>query len=130
MVVIKIPEEINKYKEKVVFGLTARQLVCVILALVLAVPTYLNTRSIVGEDIAQYLIMIVGSPFIIIGFFTKNGMTFEKYLWTIIKFHIGYSKVRTIDSKNFWEEIVEEAEEEELKINKVRSNIGKRKDTK
>lgn len=42
MIAVRIPEEIRKYKEKILFGLTARQLITTIIAFAICVPLYLS----------------------------------------------------------------------------------------
>lgn len=123
MIVIKIPQEIKEFKEKVVLGLTVRQFVCSLLACIVSVPVYTHTKDVVGVDIAQTLVIVVGIPIILIGL-----KPIEKDLWLRLKFHIGYSKTRIISSKNFWEEIIEEADIENKQMKKMRKHLTGRKD--
>ena len=46
MIAVRIPEEIRKYKEKLAFGLTARQLICTIIAAAICVPLYWKGRNV------------------------------------------------------------------------------------
>ena len=80
MIAVRIPEEIKKYKEKIAFGLTSRQLVSSIIALAVCVPLYWFGRSYIPEDVLSWLIILIALPLLAIGFFHFNGMPFEKFI--------------------------------------------------
>lgn len=46
MIEIRIPKEIRTYKEKLFFGLTLRQLICTLIAVVVNVPLYWFGRTL------------------------------------------------------------------------------------
>ena len=56
MISVSVPKEISDYKEKVIFGLSLRQLVCGVIAVGLAVATGLLLVQVLGLsiDIAGY----------------------------------------------------------------------------
>ena len=49
---VYIPKDLTQVQNKVIFGLTRRQLVCFSLAAVVSVPIYLLTRKPLGGDTA------------------------------------------------------------------------------
>ena len=49
---VYIPKDLTQVQNKVMFGLTRRQLVCFSLAAVVSVPIYLLTRKPLGGDAA------------------------------------------------------------------------------
>ena len=53
-----IPKEIKDFQEKLVFGLTGRQLISVILALVVCIPTYIWGRPFLGDDLASWICIV------------------------------------------------------------------------
>ena len=61
MISVSVPKEISDYKEKVIFGLSLRQLVCGVIAVGLAVATGLLLVQVLGLsiDIAGYGIRAV-----------------------------------------------------------------------
>jgi hypothetical protein len=80
MISTPVNAEITEYHEKFFAGLSIRQLVCVGIALPLAVGT-----GIVGHfcgfsiDILGYFIMLAVTPFLALGWLRFKGYTFEKY---------------------------------------------------
>lgn len=103
-----IPKEIKDFQEKLVFGLTGRQLVSVILALVVCVPTYIWGRPYLGDDLASWICILVAVPSLAFGFYTKNGMTFEQYMKAILRFNFVLPMERRYKVENFFEEIEKE----------------------
>lgn len=89
---VRIPKEITEYKEKILFGLSLRQLICFSAAIVTGVVTYYFTNSLFGPDIASYIVILLTIPIFAVGFFKKGSFTFEKYIALIIKHYIGTSK--------------------------------------
>lgn len=51
MISVSVPKEISDYKEKVIFGLSLRQLVCGVIAVGLAVATGLLLVQVLGLSI-------------------------------------------------------------------------------
>ena len=82
---VKIPKEIRQYKESIFFGLSARQFFCAILAVGIAAGVYLLLGKVIGKETASWLCIVLAAPAAMAGFFTYNGMTFEQFLWAVIK---------------------------------------------
>lgn len=61
-------------------GLTARQLICSMIAVGLAVGIYLGLGSVLGKEPASWLCLLAAAPFAAAGFFKYNGMTFEQFV--------------------------------------------------
>ena len=82
---VKIPKEILQYKESIFFGLSARQFFCAIFAVGIAAGVYLLLGDVVGKETASWLCIVLAAPAAMAGFFSYNGMTFEQFLWAVIK---------------------------------------------
>ncbi|WP_084758037.1 PrgI family protein [Defluviitalea phaphyphila] len=82
---VRIPKEITEYKEKILFGLSIRQLACFSLAIVTGVGTYYFANKSLGSDIASYIVILEVIPIFATGFVKKNNFTFEKYASIILK---------------------------------------------
>ena len=82
---VKIPKEIRQYKESIFFGLSARQFFCAIFAVGIAAGAYLLLGDVIGKETASWLCIVLAAPAAMAGFFTYNGMTFEQFLWAVIK---------------------------------------------
>ena len=113
MIAVRIPEEIRKYKEKIAFGLTARQLVCTLATLFICVPLYWFGRKYIMEDILAWLIIAVAVPLESIGFIKINGMPMEKFAVAALKFEFLYPRLRKFKTENVWREWQNEAIKEE-----------------
>jgi hypothetical protein len=120
MVIIKVPKEIRNYKEKVVGTLTLRNLLFSLMACAAGVYVYVNTRVQCGEDIAGWLCLFAGAPFLAFGYINPNGKPLEKYIIRVLKFYLNYEKVRIVKTNNFWSELVQEAADEEAELKNIR----------
>ena len=85
MLEVRIPKEITEYKEKILFGLSWRQLLCFAIAIGLGVVSYLLLLPHIGADAASYIVIIEVIPVFAVGFVRKNGFTFEKYVAMILR---------------------------------------------
>ena len=59
---IKINKEIRSYKETVYFGLTARQLICSLLAVGTAVGLYFALRGVLDRETLGWLCIMGAAP--------------------------------------------------------------------
>lgn len=102
---VRIPKEITEYKEKVLFGMSIRQLICFSSAMVLSVSSYLLLTQVLGlsMDVASYVIIFEAMPLLAIGFIKINGFTFEKHLALLIR-HKTSQQVRLYKTELFAEE--------------------------
>lgn len=125
MIEIKIPKEIQDYKEKFMFGLTIRQFVSVAAALAICVPLYVFGKDALGADLMSWIIIIIAAPLFAFGFFKYNGMPFEQFL--IILWRQKWAepqKRKYIELPVYWycrEEIIADElahQQEEIKRNK------------
>ena len=83
----KIPTEIDDYAEKLVFGLTMRQFLCLLIAAAAAIGTwFLLTAALnLSSSITSYVIMAEAIPIMAIGFIKKDGLTFERYISLLLR---------------------------------------------
>ncbi len=80
MIEVRVPEEIEDYKEKIIMGMSIRQLISVGIALLCGVPTFLILNKFINGDVATYATMLVVVPAFCVGFFKKDGYNFEIFL--------------------------------------------------
>ena len=59
---ISINKDIERYKESIVMGLTAKQLICSVIALALGAGIVLSTYKHVGLTVAVYIAIPVVAP--------------------------------------------------------------------
>ena len=79
---IKINREIRQYTESVFFGLSLRQLVFSVLAVMVAVGLFFLLRSSVSTETVSWMCILGAAPFAALGFVSYHGMTAEQFLWT------------------------------------------------
>lgn len=103
---VNMPKEIKSYKEKIVFGMTLRQLILNGTAILIAIPVYLIGKKYVSTDTLTWIIMGIAGIFGYFGYYTKNGLTAEQYISTVIRFTLQ-SKYRNYACKTQIESIVE-----------------------
>lgn len=111
---IKIPRDLNDLKEKVMLGLTKRQLICLGAAAVTAIPLYYYTYKTMGTDEAVRVAGLAAAPAVFFGFYIKNGIPLEKMLkffWEFMK----KPKKMTYRSVNIFTAIDEYIEYQRLK---------------
>lgn len=125
---VRIPDEVRTYKEKIVAGLTARQLICTILSLGICVPLYYFGKNIIPEDILSWAIIIIALPLLSVGFLKFHGLTMEKFFVAFLKFEWFYPKKRVYRVSNVYRELQNQAiAEERPKTRKGRKALAKRR---
>lgn len=99
---IKIPKEVRAHKETIFFGFTMRQFICAVVAVGLAVGVYLLAGAFIGKEIASWLCIFCATPVALAGFFSYNGMTFERFVWAVLKSQILCAGPRVFKSENIY----------------------------
>lgn len=107
---IKIPKEVRQHSETIFFGLSTRQFICAVLAVAAAVSTYFLTKRIMGAETASWVCIVAAAPLAAAGFFRYNGLTFEQFLWAVIKSQILCAGSRGFRSENLYCKALNEKE--------------------
>jgi hypothetical protein len=100
MIAVRIPEEIRKYKEKIMLGLNARQLLATLIALFICVPLYWFGRKYMGDDTLSWIIIAIALPILAIGYFKFNGMPMERFVVAIFKHEFLFPRKRRYVTEN------------------------------
>lgn len=104
MIAVRIPKEIRDYKEKILAGLTARQVVALIVMIPLGIAIYRYSLPAFGKNMAENLVCIVLTPIGLLGFFPyKHGMKPEVWFKLLIRFYFIVPKKRKFVSKNHFD---------------------------
>ena len=82
---IKINREIRNYTESMFFGLSLRQCIFSLLAVVVAVGLYFLLKPCVGTEAVSWMCVLGAAPFAALGFFTYHGMTAEQFIWAWLR---------------------------------------------
>lgn len=89
------------------FGLSLRQLIFALLAVLVAVGVYFGLRNVVGSGEIGWMCVLAAFPFALGGFFTYNGMTFEKFLLALIRSELLYPRKLVFRSENLYVKALE-----------------------
>jgi len=104
---VRINKEVRDYQESIFFGLSLRQLIFALLAVLVAVGVYFGLRNVVGTSEIGWMCVLAAFPFALGGFFTYNGMTFEKFLLALIRSELLYPGKLVFKSDNFYAKALE-----------------------
>ena len=83
------------------YGLTARQLVCSLLAVGTAVGLYFALRGVLDRETLGWLCIVGATPMAAAGFFHYNGLTLEQFLWAWCKTNFLLAGRRLWHSENY-----------------------------
>ena len=97
---VQVPKDLTKVKTKVAMNLTKRQIICFALAGAVGVPVYFLSKSIVGNDIAMMLLIIIALPFFLFAMYERDGQPLEKILINYIRWHKSPKNLYAVMSKN------------------------------
>jgi hypothetical protein len=82
---VKINREIRDYTESMFFGLSLRQFVFSLAALLVAVGVYFLLKPHFGTETVSWMCILSAAPFAALGFIRYNGMTAERLLWAWVR---------------------------------------------
>lgn len=105
---VKINKEIREYTESIFFGLSLRQFIFSILAVLAAVGIYFGLQPFFGLETTSWLCIIGAAPFAAVGFIKYNGMTAEQFVWAWIKFELFNDKKLCFKAKNIYFEAMKQ----------------------
>jgi len=120
---VQIPKDLSKIKNKVVFNLTTRQLICFGVATVIGVPTYILTRDTLGNQASVLLMMGIMLPFFLLAMYEKDAQPAEKVLRNYIRANFFYPKIRLYKTENFYNNVQKNNKEVKL-IGKQNKKTG------
>ena len=103
---IKIPKEVRAHKETIFFGLSARQFICAVLAVAVAVGVYFLIKHVVGPETASWACIVAAAPVAVTGFFQYNGMTLEQFLLAFFRSEFLTPKRLVFKSENMYAKLM------------------------
>ena len=78
---VNVPNDLSKIKTKIAFGLTKRQLICFGAGAALGIPTYLLSRSVIGNVGGMFAMLGIMLPAFLMAMYEKDGLPFEKVVY-------------------------------------------------
>ena len=97
---VKINREIRNYTEYMFFGLSMRQFVFSVLAILVAVGLYFLLKPHFGTETVSWMCILGAAPFAALGFITYHGMTAEQFLWAWLRSELLESKELRFEASN------------------------------
>ena len=104
---VRINKEVRDYQESLFFGLSLRQFVFALLAVLVAVGLYFGLRSVVSSGEIGWICVLAAFPFALCGFFTYNGMTYERFLLAVIRSELLYPRKLVFRAENLYAQAME-----------------------
>ena len=111
---IKIPKEVRQHRETIFFGLSARQFLCALFAVGIAVAVYLSLGETIGKETASWACILAAAPMTAAGFFTYNGLTLEQFAWAFLKSEILCAGNRVFKAENIYYKALGRKEREDF----------------
>ena len=81
----KVPRDLTRVKEKIIFNLTKRQLVCFGLAALIGFPAYFYLKNIAGATTASLCMVFLMIPMFLLAMYEKNGQPLEVLIMQMIR---------------------------------------------
>lgn len=114
MAYVQVPKDLSKVKNKVIFNLTARQIVCFVLAALVGLPFYFLTKGMIGVDVAATIMVVLMLPFFLFALYQKDGLPLEKIIINYIRTKRNL-KVRPYKTENMYQYLVDEGRRQGVK---------------
>ena len=106
---VTIPKDLSRIKNKLVFNLTKRQLISFSLAGGIGIPFYLFSMSVIGGDVAAFLMIALMLPFMAFGVYEKDGQPLEKILYHMIRARFLLPRIRVYQTDNLYSALERQA---------------------
>ena len=105
---VKINREIRNYTESMFFGLSMRQFVFSVLAILVAVGLYFLLKPHFGTETVSWICILGAAPFAALGFITYHGMTAEQFLWAWLRSELLEPKELHFEASNLYYEALKD----------------------
>ena len=105
---VKINREIRNYTESMFFGLSMRQFVFSVLAILVAVGLHFLLKPHFGTETVSWMCILGAAPFAALGFITYHGMTAEQFLWAWLRSELLEPKKLCFEASNLYYEALKD----------------------
>ena len=101
---VKINREIRNYTESMFFGLSMRQFVFSLLAVLVAVGLYFLLCPYFGLETLSWMVILAAAPFAVMGFVSYHGMSAEQFLIAWIRSELIEPRQLSVQVNNLYYE--------------------------
>ena len=119
MAYVSVPKDLTRVKNKVVFNMTRRQIICFSIAGVIGFPFYFLTRNLIGNGNAMMGMVLLMVPAFLFAMYEKDGQPAEKLLKNRLRFML-WPRERPYKTHN----IYKSEKKEELMIGKKQAAVS------
>lgn len=105
---IKINREIRDYHESMFMGLSLRQTIFSVMAILVAIGLYFWLNPILGTETVSWVCILGAAPFAALGFVSYHGMSAEKFLWVWFRSEILEPKQLCVRPNNLYYELMKD----------------------
>lgn len=139
---VSIPRDFSKVKDKILFNLTKRQLICFSAAALIGVPFFFLLKRTGNISLAALGMMAVMMPLFLVAMYEKDGQPLEVVLLHVIESRFLRPKIRPYQTNNYYavlkrqervekevEQIVKRAETRQRNLKQKGKKRGKKADT-
>lgn len=116
---VKINKEIRNYQESMFFGLSMRQFIFSILAIIVALVLYFVLKPYVGTETVSWMCVLGAAPFAAMGFFTYHGMTAEQFIINWVRTELIEPRYYKFEFKSLYYQLMETAPKPKRKEKKA-----------
>ena len=109
---ISVPRDLTKVKNKVMFNLTKRQLICFSLGALVGVPSFFLLKLIGSTSMAAMGMMVLMMPFFFLAMYEKHGQPLEVFMGHFIRANFIRPKVRPYKTDNYYSALIRQAQAE------------------
>jgi cytosine/uracil/thiamine/allantoin permease len=102
MAYVPVPKDLSTVKNKLMFNLTKRQLICFSLALIVGLPFFFILKKSAGTSLATLIMIFVMLPFFMFAMYEKHGQPMEVILKHYIEVRFIKPKQRPYKTDNFY----------------------------
>lgn len=99
-----VPRDLTRVKEKILFNMTKRQLICFGLAALIGLPSYFFIRKTIGTTMATLSMVFIMIPMFLVAMYEKNGQPLEVLLKQFIQARYLRVKERPYKTQNCYSE--------------------------
>ena len=103
MAFVSVPKDLTKVKNKLVFNLTKRQIICFGIAAAVGLPFYFLTREALGTTTAATGMVLLMLPAFLFAMYEKDGLPLEKVIMNIIRTKYMRPGTRKFEMTNLYE---------------------------
>lgn len=115
---VPISKDLSQVKTKILFNLTARQLICFGSGILVGLPLFFLLNNVLPSSAAVIVMICVVMPFFFFGMYERNGQPLEKVLHYYIQSRFIRPKKRPYKTENVHAALMEQAQIEK-EVNRI-----------